>query len=243
MDSRPCFRVKLSGQAILLERTVNIFRLLKSVHGWLGIMILPWILVAGVTGFYLNHSRAIFQLFPSFAFDEAQFAQHPARHEGTQLELVTIAGSFFPDENLGTPEALIYHDNRVWALKNRTYRVYLSRETGHFWVKTPFTRRTYAPDGQKLHTKYYLGRILKTLHTRGWVGVGLPSLLADITSFALMIFSMSGMYLFLSPRIRKWQGKRRARRLAAERAAMPAPDTGLQGVFRTGTRPPATPAE
>jgi len=34
-------------------------RKLRVVHGWLGAIILPWIVLAGLTGFYMNHKDAV----------------------------------------------------------------------------------------------------------------------------------------------------------------------------------------
>jgi len=39
-------------------------RLLRSLHTWPGVMILPWVIIAGVTGLYMNHSALILSVFP-----------------------------------------------------------------------------------------------------------------------------------------------------------------------------------
>ncbi|HMS96042.1 MAG TPA: hypothetical protein PKA03_12645, partial [Tabrizicola sp.] len=61
------------------------------------------------------------------------------------------------------------------------------------------------------------GRILTSLHERGWVGSALGTWLADITAGALMVFGLSGLYLFFAPRLRRMKNRRA--RLAYQRQA------------------------
>ncbi|MBL9048118.1 MAG: hypothetical protein JNK34_12550, partial [Tabrizicola sp.] len=30
-------------------------RLVRTLHSWLGLLILPWVILAGFTGLYMNH--------------------------------------------------------------------------------------------------------------------------------------------------------------------------------------------
>jgi uncharacterized iron-regulated membrane protein len=54
-----------------------------------------------------------------------------------------------------------------------------------------------------LHSKIYWGAIFKGLHRAGWLGGGLGTWLADITSLAMVIFGMSGVVLGWAPRSRR----------------------------------------
>ena len=37
----------------------QVLRGLRTVHTWLGVLVVPWIIIIGATGFYLNHSKGI----------------------------------------------------------------------------------------------------------------------------------------------------------------------------------------
>ena len=50
-----------------LERT------LKLLHGWLGVFILPWVVVIGLTGLSLNHWNLIRGWVTPPSYDEALF--------------------------------------------------------------------------------------------------------------------------------------------------------------------------
>ena len=49
----------------------RVLRSLRLVHSWLGVLVLPWIVLFGLTGFYLNHERAVLSLLPDGAYDES----------------------------------------------------------------------------------------------------------------------------------------------------------------------------
>ena len=83
--------------------------------------------------------------------------------------------------------------------------------TGHYWVKTDFTRLTHAPDGTLLERKIYWEGIFKRLHVRGWLSGTFGTWIADITAAALVMFGLSGIVLFLVPRLRRRQNRRRMR--------------------------------
>lgn len=37
-------------------------RLLKTIHSWLGVIVLPWVLIIGFTGLFLNHQSLVMGL-------------------------------------------------------------------------------------------------------------------------------------------------------------------------------------
>ena len=71
-------------------------RLLKTVHGWLGVFVLPWVIIIGLTGLYLNHERLVMGLLEGEGYDEAQFDAWP------DPQPMTAAAAPGNDRRLGT---------------------------------------------------------------------------------------------------------------------------------------------
>lgn len=181
----------------------KLLKYLRSFHGWLGILILPWVLVAGLTGFYLNHARAINALILPPAFDESVFDDWPDPQEGTLTQALKLAAGNWTDEQVKTIEDKPYHNRPAIIVTKPSGQVIVSKPTGHYYIKTWLTRKTYTPDGQLLDRHIYWGSLFKMLHTRGWFSTAPGTWLADITSLALVGFALSGIFLWWMPRAKK----------------------------------------
>ncbi|MFM7442449.1 MAG: hypothetical protein ACKO2N_00850, partial [Tabrizicola sp.] len=72
-------------------------RLLKTIHGWLGIIVLPWVIVIGLTGLFLNHERLITGWLEREGYDEAQFDAWPGAQPMTVDAARALAEHLFPD--------------------------------------------------------------------------------------------------------------------------------------------------
>jgi hypothetical protein len=189
-------------------------RFLRSLHAWLGVCILPWVVMAGFTGFYMNHSKLILSLLPVGGYEVAQFDTSPLAKEVKRAEAFALARSILPDVVLGLTVSKPYLGRESFRFDGGNTDVIVDQKTGHYWVTGRYLRRTYAPDGARLDTEIRWSRVLSSLHTRGWVGTVLGTWLADITAGALMVFGISGLYLFAAPRLRRARN-RRARMKAA----------------------------
>ncbi len=179
----------------------RVLRLLRTVHSWLGIVIFPWIVAIGATGFYLNHERAILPLIAAADYDESRFERWPGAAPAGREAAVAVAAAVWPGETVSEVLERTYHGRPVFELVMPPGRVIVVKPTGHYFVKTAYTRRTYAPDGTLLHRKVYWDTVLKRLHVRGWLGRGLGTWLADLTSLAMVLFGATGLVLFLTPRL------------------------------------------
>ncbi|MFM7333228.1 MAG: PepSY-associated TM helix domain-containing protein [Tabrizicola sp.] len=186
-------------------------RLLKTIHGWLGIIVLPWVIVIGLTGLFLNHERLITGWLEREGYDEAQFDAWPGAQPMTVDAARALAEHLFPDTTPDLSPDTAYHGREAAMFEADGTEVIVALKTGHYWVKTDFTRVTYAPDGTVLERKTYWEGIFKRLHVRGWLTSTFGTWIADITAAAMVVFGLSGIVLFLVPRIRRRQNRRRMR--------------------------------
>ena len=178
-------------------------KFLRLVHGWLGALILPWIIIIGATGFYLNHSQMVLGWVNGADFNEEQLLTAPGAHLVNGEQAAAIAGTFWPGERLPDPEAVKYHDFVAYQFERPSGSVIVVRQSGHYYVKTKYSRRTFAPDGTLVDRERYWSRIFKEFHVRGWLGGAMGSLFADITAISMVLFGLTGIVLWWMPRSRK----------------------------------------
>ena len=186
-------------------------RLLKTVHGWLGFFVLPWVLIIGLTGLYLNHEDLVLGLLPADTYDETAFDAFPTPRPMDAAGARALGERLFPGADFTKAGDTRYHGRDAAILDFPEGQVIVALKTGHYWVKTGFQRLTYDPDGQLLETKTYWGSIFKRLHVRGWLSNRLGTWAADITAAAMVVFGVSGIVLFLSPRLRRLRNRRQRR--------------------------------
>jgi hypothetical protein len=186
-------------------------RLLKSVHGWLGVVVLPWVILIGLTGLFLNHERLVMGWLDGAAYDEAQFDLWPGAQPMTPEAARALAERLFPGQTLTRNSDTSYHGREAAILDAGDTQVIVALKTGHYWVKTDLTRVTHAPDGTVLETRVYWDAIFKRLHERGWLTSTFGTWFADITAAAMVVFGLSGLVLFLVPRLRRRQNRRQRR--------------------------------
>ncbi|MDP3194501.1 PepSY-associated TM helix domain-containing protein [Tabrizicola sp.] len=189
-------------------------RLLKTVHGWLGVIVLPWVILIGLTGLFLNHERLVMGWLEGDAYDETQFDTWPGAKALTANEARVLAERLYPGVALTQEDDTAYHGREAAVFAAGDAQVIVALQTGHYWVKTDLRRVTHSPDGLVLETRTYWEGIFKRLHERGWLTRSFGTLLADITAAAMVIFGLSGIILFLIPRLRRRQNRRRMRAAA-----------------------------
>ncbi|MFN4201622.1 MAG: PepSY-associated TM helix domain-containing protein [Tabrizicola sp.] len=190
-------------------------RLLKTVHGWLGVIVLPWVIVIGLTGLFLNHEKLVMGWLEGEGYDETQFDSWPGVRALTVAEAQAIAEAVVPGADVTLDGDKSYHGREVATFVAGETKVIVALATGHYWVRTAFSRKTYAPDGTMLEARTYWEGIFKRLHVRGWLTSALGTWLADITAAAMVVFGLTGIVLFLVPRLRRRQNRRQMRQAAA----------------------------
>jgi hypothetical protein len=186
-------------------------RFLKTLHGWLGVIVLPWVIIIGLTGLFLNHEGLVLGWLEGESYDERQFDRWPDPQPLTADTARDLAERVLPGKTLRLASDTTYHDRQAAIFEAEATQVIVALATGHYWVKTDFHRTTHAPDGTVLEAKTYWGAIFKRLHVRGWLTSVFGTWLADITAAAMVVFGLSGIILFLVPRLRRRQNRRRLR--------------------------------
>ena len=142
------------------------------------------------------------------SYDEAQFDLWPDPVAQDLQGATQLAHTLWPDREVRSAEIAKYHMRSVWTLDVTRNNLIVDITTGHYWVKTRFQRKTYAPDGTLLHAKTYWGALIKSVHEYGWLDRRFGTWLADITATAMVLFGLSGIYLFTVPRLRRRKNKR-----------------------------------
>jgi uncharacterized protein len=177
--------------------------LCRSFHGWLGILVMPWVVVIGLTGLYLNHGRMFSPLFQQDHFSESRLDKLKPPAPITRETARLLGERLWPDAPIKNISQKIYHGRPSYFVKKPAGNIILSIPTGHYYLKTRYARRTYGSDGELLHTKIYWKRVLKDIHVTGWMGGGLGTWLADAVAVALMVFGISGIIMWWAPKIRR----------------------------------------
>ena len=185
----------------------NFFKICRTTHSWLGIIVFPWVIIIGLTGVYLNHSKFIYPFIEQPEFSESQFKERPLTATSARKKAQSLAGTAWPSQPTVRIWVEPYHNRPSVYVKNPIGLTILSIPTGHYYLKSRYTRRTFSPDNKLLHTKYYWGAVLKDLHRAGWLGWGLGTWIADAVGLIMMIFGITGSIMWAIPKIRKFRAR------------------------------------
>ncbi len=185
----------------------RLLKFLRVFHSWLGVLVLPWIIIIGATGFYLNHERLILPLLKSESYDESLFDLWEPEQEVNREYARSVAMGIWPEEPIEKVERGEYHDRPSYTFSKDSGLIIVTQPTGHYFIKTGFTRRTFDPDGVELHSKVYWDSLFETLHVRGWTSRRFGTWLADITSISMILFGITGIVMWWMPRSKRYMRK------------------------------------
>ncbi len=183
--------------------TPRLLRSIRTLHSWIGFLILPWIILYGFTGFYLNHSKAINTLLMPTPYDESSFVVKPETEWLSVNEARQKAAQIWADEPITKAKAIEYHGFVAIQFTKPSGNVIVSIKTGHYYKKTRLYRYTYDHLGSLVDRKIYWSYVFRYFHEVGWIDSSFGVWFADITAIALVLFGASGLILFIVPRQKK----------------------------------------
>lgn len=173
-------------------------RMIRALHGWLAILIVPWVLMMGVTGLYLNHPETFKSFLPDSDFDETLFDVWPTAAPVDEAGAKAIAVASIPDARFKRSTKPRYHGRDVIRWDSPDGDVIVVAATGHYWVKKFYTRTTYSPEGRRLDTRVYWSRLFRRLHQFGWYDKSLGTFFSDLTGVMMIVFGLTGIVLFFT---------------------------------------------
>ena len=101
----------------------QVLRRLRTVHTWLGVLVVPWIIIIGATGFYLNHSKTILSMLEATPYDEARFSDWPGSVAVDRASALAKAVGIWPEEPVLSVEGGIYHDKNAYIVSKKSGKI------------------------------------------------------------------------------------------------------------------------
>jgi len=175
----------------------------RTFHGWLGAFVMPWVVVIGMTGLYLNHSRMFAPLLAQSEFNEAGLDRLKAPAPITRAAARRLGETLWSDQPIKKIWQRNYHGRPSFFVHKARGNIIVAIPTGHYYLRTRYRRRTYTSGGELLDTKIYWGRAFKDIHVTGWMGGALGTWLADAVAIAMMLFGFTGIFMWSAPKIRR----------------------------------------
>ncbi len=195
---------------------LSAMRLLRTIHGWMGIIAIPWVLMYGLTGLYLNHEGQFNALLGDDPVDSYWSEDAPNR-----LPTEAVAREWleerFPGMKVNEARDEPYHGKDAFIFEAGRTSVIAPKNSTYYFVKDAHARRLHDASGATIHTRRYWQNIFKELHVRGWVGSPFGTLIADTFGIILVSFGISGTFLWLVPRLLRMRARRSNRSLSVVR--------------------------
>ena len=171
--------------------------------------------MAGMTGYYMNHEKFVLSFFPEKTTTSSDaFLSARGARPVSQSDAQKIASDHDFGMKYAPNDTKRYRGTSIFRFKEGSHNtIYVDKNSGGYWHLKRYKITAFDHQGNRLGSELRWGRIFSSIHERGFVGESLGRWLADMTAIALMIFSASGIFIFISPRVRRAKN-RRARRSA-----------------------------
>jgi hypothetical protein len=188
---------------------MTLLRSLRSIHGWIGIFVVPWVLLYGLTGFYLNHERSLSFLFGTDAVDTLWREDQPG-HLASEDQARAWFAAAYPGLTVQKVTDEPYHDRPAFQIVTADLTVIAPKNSSFYFDKTNHLRQLHEAGGKVIDRHLYWPSILKELHVHGWLRGAAGTTLADIFSLLLIGFGLTGACLWTIPRLMRSRARRAA---------------------------------
>ena len=183
----------------------------RTLHSWFGVIALPWVILFGLTGFYLNHPGIIEKFLPLQSYQENTSDYVKLSKPLSAEDAAEIARRYWSDSKMKSVSRATYHGYDVIEFEREAGAIIVVSDTGHYYGKSRLQNKMFAPDGSLENRKIYWAYVFSVFHRTGWLGWSIGTVLADITAIALIIFGFSGLVLWYLPKHKRF--KRRLGRM------------------------------
>ena len=178
-------------------------RICRTMHSWLGVLVMPWVLIIGATGLYLNHPDLALGLIGYTELSERDLAGAPVFQTTKEMALL-IAATIWPGQPVQQSGLIQYRGREAFGIKKDSGFIAVpAPQSSHYFVRTALSEETYTMEGKLVHRQYNLKSVLKSLHERGWASTRFGTWLADIVAAAMIFFSATGLTMWSVPKVRR----------------------------------------
>lgn len=185
-------------------RPRNLERNLKKLHHFLGLAVLPWLIVLGLGALLLNHAPVLRSLLPyTKPADLAVLDNWPDAQPVSANAAGAIARRTWPWAVHDITRKGFFRDLPVFRIASDAGEVIVLRDTGFYWVQTRFWRVFHDTAGRELSRTLRFGVGAGHSHAGGLAKAQVFEILADLVSVMLVAFGVSGLALVLVPRRRR----------------------------------------
>ncbi len=186
---------------------IFVLRLVRTLHGWMGVIVVPWVILYGLTGFYLNHERQVNSFFVKDTVD-----QHWSEDASGRLPTEEAARNWlvqqFPDLHVNEIRDETYHGKSAFVFDAGRQSVIAPKNSSSYFVKDRYVRRLFDASGAIVHTHRYWPSMLKELHVRGWLNSPVGTTVADVFALVLVTFGVTGAFLWFGPKLLRLKARR-----------------------------------
>lgn len=180
---------------------------LRTLHSYLGLIVLPWVIFFGLTGLYLNHPDVVLSVFPYKSYEDIGDSFTPRDIPLSAEDAAEIARTIWPQSEMLSIERDTYHGHDALIFTRKAGRIIVAVETGHYYAKSNLTNTLYSPSGDVMARKIYWNYVFGVFHRTGWLGWSLGTILADLTAIALIVLGFSGLGLWYLPKHKRFMRK------------------------------------
>ena len=186
----------------------------RTIHSWLGVIILPWVIVIALTGFYINHPQGFHTILGYEDISNADVASLAPVQVSQQL-VDTIAKANWPDEAPIGQGQTRYRNRQMFAIAKPSGTIFIPvPSTNIYFVRDGMHERIVGIDGTIFRNQLPYPQMFRVLHEQGWLSSTFGTFFADLVALSMVLFSFTGLLMFFVPKYRKLKFYLQAKRAA-----------------------------